>query len=288
MVMVLTVSACSSATRSPVTGPQVVDPNPFRIGRPLVIPHGGGDGDFPEDTLYAYEHSFAVGGDVVDADVQTTADGVPIAFHDSTLDRTTNGTGNVEDMSYAAVAGLDAGYAFTRDNAHPYRGKGITIPTIESLLTAFPHKLVTLDLKDLRASAVGPLCTLLQRTGRTRDVYIGVDTTEQVDLFRSTCPEVRTSGTDAERAALRAARAAHDTSYTTTQLVSQPQFIGPDGAPRVTADSLAFSHEHDIAVLTWVVDDPAEMRQLIGLGVDGIYTRRPEILVALLHTMGLR
>jgi len=282
-------SGCSSAAGSPVTNrPISVDANPFRIGRPLVIPHGGGDGMFPEDTLYAYEHSIALGGDVVDADVQTTVDGIPIAFHDPTVDRTTNGSGNVEDMPYAALAQLDAGYGFTRDGDHPFRGKGITIPTIESLLEQFPHNLVTLDLKDVRVAAVPPLCTLLQQLGRTSDVYVGVDTTEQVDQFRSLCPDVRTSGTDSDRAAMRAARTNHDTSYTTTQLVSQPQFIGPDGTPRVTADSLAFSHQHDIAVLTWLVDDPAEMTQLIKLGVDGIYTRHPDVLVAMLHKMGLR
>ena len=46
---------------------QAADPtNPFRSGHTLVIPHGGGDGLFPEDTVYAYEHSMAMGGEVVD------------------------------------------------------------------------------------------------------------------------------------------------------------------------------------------------------------------------------
>jgi glycerophosphoryl diester phosphodiesterase len=243
---------------------------------------------FPEDTLYAYEHSIALGGDVVDADVNTTSDGIPVAFHDPTLSRTTNGTGNVEDMTYAELMPLDAGYMFKVNGQYPFRDKGITIPTIESLLEHFPHTLVTLDLKDLRTSAVAPLCSLLERLGRTRDVYIGVDATAQVDLFRQTCPEVRTSGTDADRQAMRTARATNDASFTTNQLVSQPQFIGSDGTPRVTADVLAFSHSHDIAVLTWVVDDPAEMTELIKLGVDGIYTRRPDLMAAILHKMGLR
>jgi len=262
--------------------------NPFRIGRPLVIPHGGGDGLFPEDTLYAYDHSMAMGGDVVDADVSLSSDGIPIAFHDDTLERTTNGTGNVADKTYAELATLDAGFNFSGTGVgHPFRGKGITIPTIEAILTRFPHRLVTLDLKDLRTASVAPLCTLLRSLNRASDVYIGVDTAEQVDLFRQLCPEVRTSGTDAERQAMRTARASSDTSFITHQLVSQPSYIGADGTKRITAEFLAFSHRYDIAVLTWVVDDPNDMRTLIEMGIDGIYTRRPDVMAKLLKSMGL-
>ena len=54
----------------------------------------------------------AIGGDVIDADVQLTADDIPIAFHDGTLERTTDGSGKVEQRTYAEIAGLDAGFGF--------------------------------------------------------------------------------------------------------------------------------------------------------------------------------
>jgi glycerophosphoryl diester phosphodiesterase len=290
-------SSAGSASPSQRTTPPSLAPdqpaaastsNPFRIGRPLVIPHGGGDALFPENTIYAYEHSMAIGGDVVDADVQLTADGIPIAFHDTTLERTTNGTGNVSDKTYAELAGLDAGWGFVRDEEHPFRDKGITIPTIASVLEQFPDTLTTLDLKDLRTAAVEPLCTLLRKLNRTRDVYIGVDTNEQVMLFRQLCPEVRTSGTDTERRAMRAAREANDASFVTHQLVSQPGAVADDGTRRITAEYLAYAHSKNIAVLPWVVDDPADLTDLITIGVDGIYTRRPDVMVKLLEDMGLR
>ena len=290
VVAIALVAALAGCTTSPPTTTKSdASPagNPFRIGRPLVIPHGGGDGLFPEDTLYAYEHSIALGGDVVDADVQLTADGIPIAFHDATLQRTTNGTGNVEDKTYAELADLDAGWTFVKSGAHPFRGMGIRIPTIRSILAEFPHTLVTLDLKDLRTAAVEPLCALLRTLKRTNDVYIGVDTTEQVTLFRQLCPEVRTSGTDADRKAMRAARVAQDASFVTNQLVSQPEFVASDGTRRITADYLAYSHSKNIAVLTWVVDDTADMVDLIDMGIDGIYTRRPDVMVKLLKDMGI-
>jgi glycerophosphoryl diester phosphodiesterase len=203
------------------------------------------------------------------------------------LQPVTNGTGTVEEKSYADLANLDAGWNFVKGGEHPFRGMGIRIPTIRSILEEFPHTLVTLDLKDLRTAAVEPLCTLLRTLHRTNDVYIGVDTNEQVMLFRQRCPEVRTSGTDADRKALRAARDTHDAAFVTKQLVSQPEFVASDGTRRITSDYLAFSHSKNIAVLTWTVDDPADMTSLIKLGVDGIYTRRPDVMVKLLKDMGM-
>ena len=279
-------TACAASSVAPVDVAATPTGNPFRIGRPLVIPHAGGDGLFPENTLYAYEHSMEMGGDVIDADVFLSADGVPIAFHDSTLERTTNGIGPVHDKPYAELAKLDAAWNFERDGVFPLRGKGIGIPSIEAILRRFPTTLVTLDLKDLRTEAVEPLCTLLRLLGRTTDVYVGVDTNEQVMLFRELCPEVHTSGTDAERRALRAARDAGDTTFVTNQLVGQPAFLSDDGTKRISSDYLAYSHSKGIAVLTWVVDDPKDMTDLIKIGIDGIYTRRPDVMVKLLHDMG--
>jgi glycerophosphoryl diester phosphodiesterase len=279
-------TGCATSSVAPAKFEATPTGNPFRIGRPLVIPHAGGDGLFPEDTLYAYEHSMEMGGDVIDADVFLTADGVPIAFHDSTLERTTNGTGLVEDKSYAELEALDAAWNFEPNEQYPLRGQGIAIPTIEAILRRFPHTLVTLDLKDLRTEAVAPLCALLRMLGRTTDVYVGVDTNEQVMLFRELCPEVHTSGTDAERRAMRAARDAGDTTFVTNQLVGQPAFLADDGTKRISSDYLAYSHSKGIAVLTWVVDDPKDMTDLIKMGIDGIYTRRPDLMVKLLHDMG--
>ena len=256
--------------------------NPFRTGRTLVIPHGGGDGMFPEDSMIAYERSTAMGGQVIDVDVRVSGDGVLIAFHDLTLQRTTNGTGRVDETRFAELSKLDAGYNFTLAGKHPFRGKNVRIPTLESILKKFPKMLVTLDVKDERAFLAKPLCDLIARLGRSNDVYIGTDSTAQVEGFRTICPAVRTSGTDADRKAMRAARNAGDASFVTKQRVSQPEYRASDGTMRITPEYVAFAHSKGVAVLTWVVDDPADMARLVAMGVDGIYTRRPDLLVKVL------
>ncbi len=262
--------------------------NAFRTGRTLVIAHSGGDALFPENTVLAYQRSTALGGDVIDIDVQLISDGTLVALHDATVNRTTNGTGAVRSKTYAQLQQLDAGYRFSKNGTFPFRGKGITIPRVLDVVSMFPKSLVTLDLKDQRVEVVKPVCDLVLASGRIETIYIGVDTDEQVLEFRRRCPLLHTSGTSAERQALRAARAAGDTKFPTRQLVSQPPYIGDDGAKRVTAESLAFSHALNIAVLTWVVDDPAAMQELVNLGVDGIYTRRPDLLVKIVRSTSQR
>ena len=64
-------TGCAASSVAPANVEATPTGNPFRIGRPLVIPHAGGDGMFPENTLYAYEHSIEIGGDVIDADVSS-------------------------------------------------------------------------------------------------------------------------------------------------------------------------------------------------------------------------
>lgn len=286
-VAVLVWASFGAPSRSAATVARI-RPNPFRAGRTLMIRHGGGDGMFPEDTIFAYEKNMALGGDVVDVDVSTSADGVPIAFHDSSVERTTNGRGLVATQTYAALAKLDAGWNFIVGGTHPYRGKGLHIPTVEAILRRFPRSLVTLDSKDKRVGAAAPVCALLMRLHRLGDVYVGSDRGSQVLAFRSTCPGVRTSCTDVERAAMRAAMSRPGATVSTTQRVSQPEFRNPNGTPRVTRDYIAFFHREGIAEVTWVVDDPKDMRTVIDLGVDGIYTRRAECADQSLHEMGKR
>ncbi len=267
---------------------QTSQANPFRIGRPLVIPHAGGDGFYPENTMTAWVRSMSEGGDVVDIDVSMSADGVLVAIHDSTVDRTTNGTGLVADKTYAALAKLDAGFRFERNGTFPFRGKKVRIPTLQSILRRFPRSLTTLDLKDQRPALAPPLCRLLVSLHRTSNVYVGSDSNDQVLAFRKHCPEIHTSGTSDERKAIRAAREAGDTTFATKQLVSQPPYLADDGSKRVTATTLTFSHSLNIAVLTWVVDDPADIADLIDLGVDGIYTRRPDLMIKALKAKGFK
>ncbi len=257
-------------------------PNPFRTGRTLVIPHGGGDGLYPENTLYAYERTMAMGADVIDVDVRMTKDGVFVAFHDPTTTRITGQTRTVKATTFAEVAKLDAGWSFTKGNTNPFRNKGIGIPSLESILKRFPEALLSLDLKDESTDVNAPLCSLLTRFGRTNDVFVGSNSDEQILQFRKQCPGVRTSATMVDVYASRDARANNDANFVPKVSVDQPPYrMG--GRTLVDKASLDWAHAHGIAILTWVVNDPKSLQHLVDIGVDGIYTSYPDRLLKILE-----
>lgn len=262
--------------------------NPFRTGHTLVIPHGGGDGLFPENTLLAFERTMAMGADVVDVDLRLTQDNMVIAFHDATVDRITGTTGSVRAMTFDELSALDAGWSFTTAgsdpaaaDSHPYRGKNVTIPSFESILDEFPTTLLSIDLKDESLDMVEPVCLLLRAHQRLNDVFVGSNSDQQIVEFRNQCPDVRTSAIMGDVYASSAARASNDPNFVPAVVVDQPPFR-INGHEIVDADSLAWAHQHGVAILTWVVNDVDDMQRLVDLGVDGIYTSYPDRLLKIL------
>ena len=240
----------------------------------LVIAHAGGEGLGPANTLTAMRASMSAGADVNDADVHITADGVLVAIHDDTVDATTNGSGVVADKTLAELRTLDAGWAFTGPgNDYPFRGKGVTIPTIEEVLTSFPDKLTSLEFKDDFGAAPQAMCDLLRRLGRTKTVYISSDTDPAIEAFKAVCPEVTTTVTDAMVPVLLAAQASGE-AWCSPVPIGQPPY---NESRKPTAASLKWSHDHGLANFTWTIDDADTIRYLVSIGMDGVYTRRPDI-----------
>ena len=86
--------------------------NPWLDRGPLNIAHQGGEHEVPSDTLYGFKTALPKGVDVLELDVHLTADGHVVALHDTTVDRTTNGSGTVEQMTLEQIKALDAAYWF--------------------------------------------------------------------------------------------------------------------------------------------------------------------------------
>lgn len=146
------------------------------LARP-VIGHRGNRVTAPENTLPAFAQAVAAGVDAVEFDVHLSADGVPVVFHDPTVERTTDGRGAVAAMPLAALRELDAGARFTPDGGRslPWRGRGVRIPTLDELLDTLPGTLpLILELKTPRASdAVAD--TIRRRALASRIIVAGFD-----------------------------------------------------------------------------------------------------------------
>jgi glycerophosphoryl diester phosphodiesterase len=136
--------------------------------RPWVIAHRGGMGLWPENTLRAFAGASALGADVLDLDVRTSADGALVVFHDAELGRTTEASGPLAALPLRELQALDAGYRWSADGGatHPFRGQGLRIPTLEEVFRAFPDAHLGLEIKETDPAAPARVCRAIREARR--------------------------------------------------------------------------------------------------------------------------
>lgn len=254
------------------------------ISRPLVFAHRGGGGLFPENTLGAFEYSAQMGVDVLELDVHSTADGALVVLHDADVTRTTNGSGRVSEMTLAEIKNLDAGYHFTPDGGKtfPFRGRGITIPTLQEIFDALPDKTFNVEPKQAEPSVVRPMCEMIRARKMADKVIVGSFRQLAIDEFRAGCPEVATAATPAEvRDFLALYKLGLGETYSPPMQVLQiPERLG--ALEIVSKDFLEAARKLNLKVHVWTVNETDDMKRLLDLGVDGIMTDYPDRLLNLL------
>ena len=252
--------------------------------RPLVVAHRGGAGLWPENTMYAFTRAVELGVDVLEVDLHSTADGVLVIIHDSTVDRTTNGRGRVNDMSLAQLKALDAGYRWSPEDGgiFPFRGRGLTVPTLEEAFAAFPKMRFNIDIKQDQPSLVRPFCRLIRESGMTQNLMVASFKPEVLDQFRKECIGVATSASETEVRAFLALKTTRPeaTHSPVARALQVPEYAG--GRRVLTREFVETAHRHQLEVHAWTINDEAAMRRVFELGVDGIITDYPDRLMRLL------
>lgn len=260
--------------------------HPFFAGQPdvLVIAHQGGEGLRPSNTMVAYRHAVELGVDVLEMDMHSTSDGVLVLSHDDTVDRLTDGAGLIKEMTWAELQALDAGYRWSDDEGQtfPYRGQGITIPSLEEVFEAFPGVPLNIEIKQQAPSIVAPFCALIRQYGREEQVLVASFHPETMAAFRQACPEVATSGAEREiRPFYILNRLGISSVYRPPAEAFQvPEFSG--SLHVVTRGFVRGAHRRNVEVHVWTVNETADMERLLALGVDGLITDRPDRLLELL------
>jgi len=264
---------------------QPVDDHPFLAGgKPLAMAHRGGEGLWPPNTLYAFEQAIALGVDVLEMDIHSTADGVLVVRHDPSVDATTNGSGYIHELTLEQVKALDAGYTWTADGGqtYPYRGQGITIPTLEEVLVAFPGMRLNIDIKPEEPAVVVEFCRILRVFNKLDQVMVGSFYDDQLYRFRKLCPEAATAAGVAET------RLFVYLHWLFLGAIFQPRaqaFQIPEYGGRlhlVTERFVRAAHVHNMEVHVWTVDQTTDMQRLLSWGVDGIFTDYPDRLMKVL------
>lgn len=252
--------------------------------QPLLLAHQGGEGLWPSNTMLGFEQSAALGADVLDTDMHMSRDGVLVLMHDETVDRTTDGTGAVRDLTLAELQRLDAGYHFTTDGGatFPYRGEGLRVPTLEALFVAFPDHRFGIEIKQTDPEPTArAFCELIRRYGMEERVLVSSFRQANMDAFRAACPEVATSATEGEvrwfyilyRLGLGDPR---PPQYDSLQI---PEASG--GIHLLTPGLIAAAHRRGLAVQPWTINERDDLERIIALGVDGINTDFPDRFMAL-------
>ncbi|MFC7403507.1 glycerophosphodiester phosphodiesterase family protein [Georgenia alba] len=238
---------------------------------PWAVAHRGGMGLAPENTLLAFERAAGLGLTYLETDVRVTADGVPLAFHDRTLDRITDLRGPVASRTWAQIS---------KARVH---GTEPVLP-LEDLLGSFPDACVSVDVKEARA--VRPLVATIRRTGAAGRVCVAGGWDGWLAAVSGACgPALTTAlGWRALTALVSAARTG----------VRPPRWIAgaADFAhvglaygrlpvledPLITARLVGMADELGIGVVAWTVDDAPTVHRLVDAGVAGVISDRPDVL----------
>ncbi|MGC5030892.1 glycerophosphodiester phosphodiesterase [Micromonospora sp. DT229] len=231
---------------------------------PLAFAHRGGAADGDENTAAAFARAIALGYRYVETDVQATADGVAVVFHDATLRRVTGRPGRVSDLRWADLASVRVGGA-------------AVVPRLDEVLTAWPQVRFNIDVKSDRA--VTPTVDALTRTGAGDRVLLASFSDTRLHRLRAlTGEQVATSLGARGVARLRWA------SLTGRRLRLPPSVVAAQVPVRYgrlpVADRrfLRTAHRLGLQVHVWTIDEPAEMHELLDLGVDGIMTDHVGVL----------
>ena len=310
-----TTAPAEAMTLAPAPDASTID-ELLALGRPVIIAHAGGDQDYPHSTVYAYTQSALAGADVLELDVQLTADGVLIVQHDDTVDRTTETSGPVAELTLAEIQALDNAYWFvaglwgdqTRpDDEYVFRGvrtgevepppgfeaDDFRVPTFWEVAERFPHHVLDLEIKLQRGpdgeddpsagiAAAEVLAAEIAELGREDSVIVASFNDEVLHAFAAMAPGVLISpGLEAMLGWYLA-----DEPLDPRYRVLQAPFTY-EGVEVVRPDVVDKVHREGRHLWVWlsgtdVLETEEFYADLLARGVDGVIAGRPALVAAAL------
>ena len=158
------------------------------LARPLLFAHRGASIEAPENTLESFSVALDVGANVLELDVHLSQDEQVVVFHDETLDRTTNGSGEVREHSLAELKRLDAGFRFLGPQGErTHRERGVQIPTLAEVFEAFPSAAFNIELKTAEPRLVEETLKLLNPL-RDEQVLLTAGQPEVMTVLEAAAP----------------------------------------------------------------------------------------------------
>ena len=235
------------------------------------VAHRGASGSCPENTLVAFQKALEIGVDEIELDLHSTRDGHLVVMHDAAVDRTTDGTGAIAELTLAEIKALDAGSAF----GEQFRGE--RVPTWEEALDLV-QGIVGLNVHLKEGGA--PDGNFERRVAKALQDFGMVDESivacsdDSVGIFTGIDPRI-------ECRIFRAGRTPEEYIRKSVEMGLRTMQPGRD---ITTRDFVGKAHAAGRIVHVFHADTPEDMRSFIEIGVDGILTNYPERLKAVLAT----
>lgn len=251
-----------------------------------IVAHRGASAHHPENTLASFAAALELDVEGVELDVSLTADGVPVILHDPTLDRTSNGSGNVSELTFDELGAFDV-------------GAGERIPSVRSVVElAAGRKQITFDIKDARAlpalldiitehprlswSATSGLREALEELIRlcpTARIHVGSLGSASLDDLRAMAREASYPEEEVDVAAQRV----HSRQLGLRESIEFATRIGATGLGvwdrGISESDVADIHDAGLTASVWTVNDAARAAELFSWGVDSIATDDPESIL---------
>jgi glycerophosphoryl diester phosphodiesterase len=316
------ITAGSVAVMFLLPRPHATKDNPFMAGknkRPLNIAHGGGNKEFPDNTLEAYYNAVSIDpGIMLETDVNMTRDGVIILSHDGTLDRKTNVTGLISEWNYTDLVSQEVDFNYENSRAGrlipytTYKGRRVSpmdvtyppgvqprhetkflVTTLEELIMKFPDSPINVEIKQQGETGLRALQTVLELMAELDGDYHTFDrivlATFHDEIYgklkeyqKTEYPAMKFSPNESAIVFLYISHwIGLDFFYNEPVTVLQLPTSQYD-LPLDTAFFINAAHRHNIAVHYWTVNEPDEMRRLAQNGADGIMTDVPSLLDSVL------
>ncbi|BCB76025.1 glycerophosphodiester phosphodiesterase [Phytohabitans flavus] len=231
---------------------------------PLAFAHRGGAAEGDENTAEAFARAVELGYRYVETDVHATTDGVVVVFHDETLDRVAGRPGRIDQLAWADLSTVRVGGA-------------AAVPRLDEILAAWPQVRFNIDVK--ADSGVEATVDTVSRAGAGDRVLLASFSDSRLARLRTLAgPKVATSLGMRGVARLRVASLTGQRLVLPTSVVAAQVPVRYGRLPVVDRRFVRYVHKLGLQVHVWTIDEPAEMHDLLDLGVDGIMTDRVDVL----------
>ena len=224
-----------------------------------VVGHRGAAGVEPENTIRGFRYAIELGVDYTECDVHLTRDGRLVVMHDAKVDRTTNGTGAIRELTFDQIRALDA-------------GKGEQVPTLEEVLDVMRGQAIVLI--EMKGEGVEEETVRIVREAKMEEqVVLTCFHLERIRKAKQLAPELKVG---------------FIVSNPTADSCQQAVDVEASGIgilyKNLTRELVEQAHAHGLDVRAWNPDTEPEMRAMLELGVDGVSSNRPDLLIPLVRS----